>query len=140
MSSRQSDNVVHLLKQAQYRLSALYDAALEPQGITGRELGVLLAVDDGEPASQQDIARRLGVDRTSMVGFIDALEAKGLVERHPHAVDRRRNVIELTDAGRETTRKATVAGSEVEREFFAPLTDITAQQLKDALRSLVQPN
>jgi DNA-binding MarR family transcriptional regulator len=139
MSSRRSDNVVHLLKQAQFRLSALYDAALEPQGITGRELGVLLAVDDGEPPSQQDVARRLGIDRTSMVGFIDALEAKGLVQRHPHAVDRRRNVIELTDVGRETMRKATVAGAEVEREFFAPLKEITARQLKDALWSLIQP-
>ena len=139
MSSSRSDNLVILLKHAQQRLSELYNAALEPHGVTGRELAVLLAVDDGEPVSQQDIARHLNIDRTSMVGFIDTLEAKGLVERRPHTHDRRRNVIDLTPAGHETLRKATIAGTEVERVFLAPLTGLTADQLKDALRSLSQP-
>jgi DNA-binding MarR family transcriptional regulator len=144
MASRRSDSLVVLLKHAQQRLSDLINSALEPYGITGRELGVLAAVDDSEPASQQDIARRLGVDRTTMVAFVDMLEGKGLVERRPHALDRRRNVIELTAAGRETLQKALVASSEAERAFLTPLSDrsdqsgLTAAQLKEALRSLIQ--
>lgn len=130
-------SLVRLLKHAQLRLSEMTNAALEPYGITGRELGVLTELADGEPASQQDAARRLGVDRTSMVAFVDALEARGLVERRPHALDRRRNVVALTTAGRETLREATSVGQQVENAFLAPLTGLTAQQLKDALGSLV---
>jgi DNA-binding MarR family transcriptional regulator len=114
------------------------NAALEPYGISGRELGVLTELADGEPASQQDAARRIGVDRTSMVAFIDTLEAKGLVERRPHALDRRRNVVALTAAGRETLREATSVSAQVERDFLTPLTGLTGQQLKDALGSLIE--
>ena len=89
----------YLLKHAQLQLGELTSAALAPYGLSGRELAVLLSLAGGEPASQQEAAQRLGVDRTTMVALLDALEAKGLVTRHPHAGDRRRNVVELTPAG-----------------------------------------
>lgn len=128
----------YLLKHAQLRLAELTAAALEPYGITGRELAVLLVLSEGEPASQQEAARRLGIDRTSMVAFLDALEEKGLVERHPHAHDRRRNVVELTAAGRETMRGARRAGDEAERRFLAPLSEPVAAQLKTALLTVIR--
>jgi DNA-binding MarR family transcriptional regulator len=94
-----------------------------------------------EPASQQQAARRLGIDRTTMVALLDALEDKGLVTRHPHAEDRRKNVVELTAPGRDTLRDATWAGDDAERRFLAPLTEPAARQLKDALRTLLtQPD
>ncbi len=98
---------------------------------------MLLVLDEGEPASQQEAARRLGVDRTSMVAFLDALEDKGLVERRPHAHDRRRNVVELTTAGRETMRGARAAGDEAEQRFLAALSPAAAGQLKESLRTVV---
>jgi DNA-binding MarR family transcriptional regulator len=138
MPSSRSDSLVALLKHAQQRLFELNSIALEPYGITGRELGVLAAVDEGESVSQQDIARCLSVDRTTMVAFVDGLEGKGLVERRPHPLDRRRNVIELTAAGRATLEKGRIASGAAEREFLVPLSGVTGAQLKDALRSLIQ--
>lgn len=127
----------YLLKHAQLRLAELTTAALEPFGLNGRELAVLIVLAEGEPASQQEAARRLGIDRTSMVAFLDALEAKGLVERHPHAHDRRRNVVELTAAGRESLRAARRAGDEAERRFLAPLSGPAGAALKEALLALI---
>ena len=37
-----------------------------------------MVIDRFEPASQQQVAERLGVDRTTMVAIIDALEVKGV--------------------------------------------------------------
>ena len=99
----------YLLKHAQLRMAELTAKALTPYGIDGRELAVLLVLAGGEPASQQQAAQRLGIDRTTMVALLDALEGKGLVARHPHADDRRRNVVELTDAGQDALRRATEA-------------------------------
>ena len=127
----------YLLKHARLRLGELAAAALEPYGLDGRELAVLLVLASGEPASQQEAARRLDVDRTTMVALVDALEAKGLVARHPHAQDRRKNVVELTAAGAGTLRAATQASDDAERRFLAPLTGPAVQQLKDALYTLV---
>lgn len=131
-------SLVRLLKHAQLRLSGMTNTALEPYGISGRELGVLTELADDEPASQQDAARRLGIDRTSMVAFIDALEAKGLVERRPHALDRRRNVVALTATGRRTLREAVSVSERVERDFLKPLTGLDGRQLKEALVSLIE--
>ena len=129
----------YLLKHAQLGLAALTAAALEPFGLTGRELAVLTVLASGEPASQQEAAQRLGVDRTTMVDLIDVLEDKGLVRRRAHAEDRRRNLIELTEAGRDTLRRADDASRAAERRFLAPLSARDAGHLKTALLALIQP-
>jgi DNA-binding MarR family transcriptional regulator len=127
----------YLLKHAQLRLAELTAEALAPYGITGRELAVLVVLGGGEPASQQQAAGRLGIDRTTMVAFVDALEGKGLVERRADPDDRRRNVVVLTTAGGDLLRRATRASEEAERRFLAPLSRTTAEQLRRALSQVV---
>jgi DNA-binding MarR family transcriptional regulator len=131
-------SLAYLLKHAQLRLAGLTGAALEPHGVSGRELAVLRVLASHEPASQQQAAQRLGVDRTTMVALLDGLEVKGLVGRHPHADDRRRNVVELTEAGQATLRLAGQAAETAERGFLAPLTVPGARSLKAALLTLIQ--
>ncbi|TCO60997.1 MarR family winged helix-turn-helix transcriptional regulator [Actinocrispum wychmicini] len=138
LSPEVTSRLGYLLKHAQNQLYELTGAALRPYGISGRELSVLLVLTDGEPASQQQAADRLGIDRTTMVALLDTLEDKGLVSRHPHADDRRRNVVELTDVGQDTLARARQASDEAERRFLAPLEDdAAARQLCDALRTVV---
>ncbi|MET8004427.1 MarR family winged helix-turn-helix transcriptional regulator [Nonomuraea glycinis] len=132
-----SSRLGYLLKHARLRLDELYTNALRPYGIDGRELGVLLALAGHEPASQQQAAQRLGIDRTTMVALLDTLQGKGLVSRHPDANDRRRNVVELTDAGRKTLSQAIEASDEAERALLAPLTPQAARHLRTALRTIV---
>jgi len=128
----------YLLKHAQLRLGELIAAALAPHGLDGRELAVLVVLDGDELASQQQAAARLGIDRTTMVAFLDTLEDKGLVVRRPHAEDRRKNVVELTATGRDTVRAATAAADEAERQFLSQLTNPVRQQLSDALHALLR--
>ena len=137
MSSALDGRLGYLLKHAQERLRVLTSAALAPYGIDGRELAVLLVLEHGEPASQQEAAARLDVDRTTMVGLLDVLEDKGLVTRRPDAHDRRRNVVELSAAGRATVRDATRASDAAEQRFLAPLERSDAERLRTALRTLV---
>jgi len=127
----------YLLKHAQLRMAELTAAALAPYVIDGRELGVLLVLADGQPGSQQQAAQRLAIDRTTMVAMLDTLEGKGLVSRHPDANDRRRNVVELTDAGRDILQRAVKAGDDAERALLAPLSAQAAQQLRDSLQAIV---
>lgn len=131
---RASHRLGYLLKHAMVRMEALNASALAPLGIDTRELGVMFLIGDHEPTSQQQSAQRLGVDRTTMVALIDTLEHKGLVTRHPDADDRRRNVVVLTDAGRDVVRQATKASSEAERTFLSPLTAEAADDLRTALQ------
>ena len=127
----------YLLKHARERLAELTGPALAPWGIDGRQLAVLLVLASAEPASQQEAARRLGVDRTTMVSLLDGLEERGLIARYPAAGDRRKNVVELTQLGHHVLRGATEASDEAEREFLAALSAADTRRLRELLHILV---
>jgi DNA-binding MarR family transcriptional regulator len=127
----------YLLKHAQLRMAELTTAALAPYGINGRELAVLLVLEGREPQSQQQAAQRLGIDRTTMVALLDTLADKGLVSRHQHREDRRRNVVELTDPGKTTLCQAKKASDKAEEQLLAPLTPKAAETLRTALGAIV---
>jgi DNA-binding MarR family transcriptional regulator len=136
LGPRLSTRLAYLLKRAQLELEALHEEHLAAHGISARQLAVLLLLDAREPESQQQAAHRLGVDRTTMVALIDALEGKDLVARRPDVQDRRRNVIELTDAGRRTLREATRASDQAEERLLAELNAVEAAQFRCLLRSI----
>jgi DNA-binding MarR family transcriptional regulator len=127
----------YLFKHARQRLGELTTAALAPYGVEGRELAVLLVLVGSEPPSQQEAALRLGVDRTTMVALLDVLEDKGFVVRRPHAHDRRKNVVALTELGADTLAKATKASEQAERDFLGPVGEAAGQQLKEMLLTLI---
>ncbi|MCL1871064.1 MAG: MarR family winged helix-turn-helix transcriptional regulator [Promicromonosporaceae bacterium] len=131
------DALGYLVKHAHQRLTALADTALAPLAIDSKAFGVLRAVVGREPMSQQEIAARLGVDRTTMVALIDGFESRGLVTRTPDPRDRRRNAVELTRAGVALYRKADAAYVAAEEAFLAPLDAAGASQLREALRAVL---
>ncbi|MER5650158.1 MarR family transcriptional regulator [Streptosporangium sp. NPDC002524] len=124
----------YLFKHAALRLQELHDQVLAPFGIDARQLGVLLVLTGQEPPSQHQVAQRLGVDRTTMVALLDTLEDKGILSRHPHKQDRRRNVVELTEHGKDTVRRATQASDEAERSLLSPLSPPDQKRFRDALQ------
>jgi DNA-binding MarR family transcriptional regulator len=133
LGPRLSARLSYLLKRALVELDALHELHLAPLGINARELTVLLFLAGREPESQQQAARHLGVDRTTMVGLLDALEGKQLVARRPDREDRRRNVIELTDAGRKMLRRATRASDKAEQQLLAEFDEPDAARLRELL-------
>lgn len=128
----------YLLKHTQLRLAEHAGPALAPFGLDARELAVLSVLAAGRALSQLEAARRLSVDRTTMVALVDALESKGLVERRRSEEDRRRNVVELTERGRRVRADAEDAREAAEREFLAPLGEKDAVRLVKALRTLIR--
>jgi DNA-binding MarR family transcriptional regulator len=136
-TSRVAERLGYLLKHAQLRHAELNAAAMRPLGITGRQCAVLIAIHDHEPQSQQDVARRLDVDRTTMVALIDELESKALASRIPAPDDRRKNVVVLTARGRETLTAALTATAEAENDFLAALSKADAKMFRRLLATVV---
>ena len=125
--------MTYLLKRALLDLDRQHAHHLADCGVNARELGVLLFLDGGEPASQQDASDRMGVDRTTMVRLVDGLEAKGLVERRAAQEDRRRNVLVVTPVGQTSLRRALEASDRAERELLEVLDEAEAAQLRALL-------
>jgi DNA-binding MarR family transcriptional regulator len=135
---RAHDDVLgYLLKHAHLALEQRTDAALADVGLTARDLGVLRVIAGGEARSQQEVAAVLGVDRTSMVALLDALERRGIVARKPSERDRRRNVVELTQDGQRLFWRAEQRSTEAEQAFTAALGDAGAAGLRRALQAVL---
>lgn len=80
--------------------AALVDDAVQPFGLSASQYGVLDTLQQRGPVHQQELAEALGRSKAQMTAIIDALEARGLVRRERHAVDRRFISVYLTEAGR----------------------------------------
>jgi len=101
----------------------------EKAGLSPYHHAILAVLDEGVPETQAAIADSLGYDRGTLVGLLDELEEKGLVERKRDPDDRRRHLVRLTSDGkRALTRLRTLAGR-LEDEFLAPLDAEQREQL-----------
>ncbi len=76
-----------------------FGAALKDDGVSPGQLGVMLLVQATPGINQTRAGRALGVDRSTLVSIIDALEGRGLVKRTPSPTDRRSHALILTDKG-----------------------------------------
>jgi MarR family transcriptional regulator for hemolysin len=94
-----------LLSRASHGLTTEFTAALEDLGISPRAHAVLTTAMCGEQ-TQSEIARLVGLDKTTMVVTVDELEAAGLAERRSSSADRRARVIAVTEAGKRKVRQA----------------------------------
>jgi DNA-binding MarR family transcriptional regulator len=85
---------LRLAQQTVFRDFAKSVAELSP----GR-VGILILIDANAGVTQSGLAQAVGLDRSTMVGLLDRLEERGLIERR-RGEDRRTNELWLTRSGR----------------------------------------
>ncbi|MEV7887012.1 MarR family winged helix-turn-helix transcriptional regulator [Streptomyces sp. NPDC002817] len=106
--------------------------ALAASGVTPRQAVVLMLLDGGQ-LGQRDLGARLSVDPSVLVTLLNALEDRDLVRRRRDPADRRRHIVEITEAGTAAATKLDAAVGRVEDELFADLTP----QERETLSSLL---
>lgn len=74
---------------------------LEQHGLTLAQFGVLAQLSAAPGLSQQQLAERLFVTKGNVVGLLDRMVCRGLLERRPCPVDGRVHHIYLTDRGQQ---------------------------------------
>ncbi len=117
--------------------------ALEPLGLELWEYDVLSALRrQGRPftLSATRLARETGLSTGAMTNRIDRLEARGLVERKPHADDRRRVMVRLTRQGRKVIDEAIQHRLDAADESLRELNPKQKAQLANLLREVVLSN
>jgi len=121
-----------LLSRASHALNTEMTAALEELGISPRAHAVLTTAMTGQH-TQSEIARIVGLDKTTMVVTIDELESSGLAERRPSDRDRRARVIAVTEAGRRRVKQADKILDRVREDV---LGELPAEDRDSFLRAL----
>jgi DNA-binding MarR family transcriptional regulator len=105
-------------------------------GLHPMHFGMLIILDADGPVTQSELVRRTGVDASTMVARVDALEERGLVQRQRSTGDRRSNEIVLTPAGRETLAVLRHDAEELADEIFGVLEPEERAQLHALLTKL----
>jgi MarR family transcriptional regulator, organic hydroperoxide resistance regulator len=101
--------ITWLLHRAAQRLRSATGEQAEKHGIQLRDYIVLSALDKTPNLTQVELAKALGLDKTTLMSQLDRLERTGLVVRHSDPRDRRARIPEITEAG--NTLRAKVASA-----------------------------
>jgi DNA-binding MarR family transcriptional regulator len=108
----------------------------EQCGLSLVQASALLRIDGS--MSMRELAARLGGHASSATGIADRLAARGLVERHEDADDRRVKRVALTPEGT-ATRVQLAACMESARTPLARLSAAERRQLHDLLLAAIDP-
>jgi DNA-binding MarR family transcriptional regulator len=110
-----------LLKRLAWAVKDRTLQAYESTGLSPYHYAVLALLEEEPRETQAMIADALGYDRSHLVGLLDELEKRTLIERKRDPVDRRRHIVTLTVAGRRMLARLRSISKQVEDEFYEPL-------------------
>lgn len=114
------------------------DTRLRPLSLTPTQFMLLASAGwldrQSVAPTQQEVAEHAGADRMMTSKVLRDLDERGLLTRQPDPDDGRVLRIQLTPAGRDLTRKAIAAATDLDRTFFG--TNPTS--LRTTLRRIAQ--
>ncbi|MGV9882597.1 MarR family winged helix-turn-helix transcriptional regulator [Streptomyces sp. NPDC003006] len=129
--------VSRLLSQLTTRSDRLITEGLARADARKWHYAVLASLQDFGPGSQSALSGRTGIYRSDMVGVLNELAERDLIERAPDPDDRRRNVVTISPRGRRHLRRLDKALDELHDELLEPLSPAERDQLVRLLTRLL---
>jgi MarR family transcriptional regulator, lower aerobic nicotinate degradation pathway regulator len=119
------------------RGQAVVGEALAREGARRQHFAVLTSLAEQGAASQADLGRRLGIDRSDLHALLAEMERDGLVARVRDDRDRRRNVVTLTPAGEAVRARLDERVDSAQRALLEPLSAKERRELTRLLERVV---
>jgi len=117
------------VRTAARKTTALYDALLEPAGVTLAQYSLLRRIERAGTVSLTKLGRLAELDRSTVGRNVKALEELRLVRLGP-AKDQREAAVRLTPAGAEALQRAAPLWEQAQRRVETALGAAGAEQLR----------
>jgi DNA-binding MarR family transcriptional regulator len=134
----ESPGQAFLLAQVGAHAAAKFAERLAKIEMVPAYAGIFRVLSATPAISQQALATRLGTVPSRLVGLIDDLESKGLVERRPHETDRRSYALHLTEKGKAKMGLVGRVAREHRQELLAALSEEEQKQLANFLQRIAE--
>jgi MarR family transcriptional regulator, organic hydroperoxide resistance regulator len=109
----------------------------EKHGIQLRDYIVLSALDMTPNLTQVELAKALGLDKTTLMSQLDRLERMGLVVRRSDPRDRRARIPEITEAGNALRAKVASACDSAEAAALNSFSQVQVQTFRRMLFDII---
>jgi len=113
------------------------DFAASVHGLSPGRVGMLTLIEANPGVTQSRLATAVGLDRSTLVGVLDMLQSRGLIERR-RGEDRRTNGLWLTRKGRSLLERAKRRITLHERRVASHLSAVERTQLFALLEKLTR--
>jgi DNA-binding MarR family transcriptional regulator len=111
--------ITWLLHRAAQRMHVITGQQAEKHGLQLRDYIVLSALDKRPGLTQVELAKTLGLDKTTLMSQLDRLERADLVVRRPDPRDRRARIPEITGAGDDVRARVAQDSADAESKALA---------------------
>lgn len=118
-SYRLDDQIGFILRRASQRHLTIFAESISD--LTSTQFAVLAKLYEVGPISQNELGRQTAMDGATIKGVIDRLRKRAYVKSRPAPDDRRRIVVELTKAGKQTYLDCVDAAVKITEKTLAPL-------------------
>lgn len=126
------------VRRAELFMRQDFDRTFRRKGLRPPEFSVLVLVADNPLVTQAALAEALSIARPNMVGLIDRLEKRGLIQRSVDETDRRSHGLRLTAKGAALAEQAKAMASEGDVAVTEHLTPNERATLLRLLRKLYE--
>lgn len=137
MEFRIENSLLHMLHRASQIGHEQFARATGSSAVTVRQLVVLSAIDAHPGASQTEIVRLTGIDRSTMADLTRRLLKAGLIARRRTKNDARAYAIRLTNKGEDALKFALPVLASVEADLLARLPAQKREALLNAVTELL---
>ena len=121
-------------------MQSIVESSLSQYDLTLAQFNLLVVLSFHQDKNQNELSAHLGVTKGNVVGLLDRLSRRGLVERVPMEGDLRVNHPRLTGAGRALINETLPEQVRVVVEMMNPLTDTELGTLEQSLKKLEEAN
>ena len=137
VSAAQGTGEWQSLYQAYNAVFKAQESVLIPQGISLPQLQLLgLLARERRPVTITQLAKWMVKEPNSLTGLVDRTEAKGWVHTHGDPKDRRKRLVEFTNAGVKKYQEASAVANNAGDKLFGVLSANEKAQLKTSCEKI----
>jgi DNA-binding MarR family transcriptional regulator len=131
------DKLCYSLSKTGILMRAILERSLEGYKLVPQQAGILQILAGYGEYNQLLLSQEMGIDKASMVKFIDGLESKKLVQRKTDPNDRRSKFVTITEKGKVLQREIAKIHDKLEKDLLQDFTKEEVQILRKLMPEIL---